>query len=90
MKDPKDLSTSDLLLPPKLGRPRSGNALSNSQKQKAYRQRAKDSGKRHLLLDSFESGLIESMLSRHIVEIGPDDSMWPTYVEIRRKVQQLL
>jgi len=44
MKDVKDLRTADLSLPPKLGRPVSGNALSNSQKQKAYRQRKREQG----------------------------------------------
>lgn len=44
MKDVKDLRTADLLLPPKLGRPTSGNALTNAQKQKAYRARKQAQG----------------------------------------------
>lgn len=37
----KQLQIADLELPPKRGRPSSGNALSNAEKQKAYRLRLK-------------------------------------------------
>lgn len=37
----KQLQIADLELPPKRGRPPSGNALSNAEKQKAYRLRLK-------------------------------------------------
>lgn len=37
----KQLSIADLDLPPKRGRPKTGNALSNADKQKAYRLRQK-------------------------------------------------
>lgn len=38
----KQLQIADLDLPPKRGRPPSGNALSNAEKQRAYRLRLKD------------------------------------------------
>lgn len=66
MKDVKDLRTADLLLPPKLGRPISGNALSNAAKQKAYRDRK--NGKSILLTDD-ESSLIYAALN-HFAEFG--------------------
>lgn len=41
MKDPNDSATIDALEAPRRGRPSSGNALSNAEKQRAYRERVK-------------------------------------------------
>lgn len=41
MKDPNDTSTIDALETPRRGRPKSGNALSNAEKQRLYRERVK-------------------------------------------------
>jgi len=62
MKDAKDLRAADLALPPKLGRPVSGNALSNSQKQKAYRLRKRVQGSVSVVLTIDELCLISSAL----------------------------
>jgi len=86
----KQLSIADLDLPPKRGRPKSGNALSNAEKQKLYRERAKLRGVGQVLLDPFEAGLIESMISSHIVQLAVGDPMIDTYARIRRKVQRLM
>lgn len=86
----KQLSIADLELPAKRGRPKSGNALSNSEKQKLYRERAKQAGKKHLLVEPFEAALIESMLSHHIVELPESNPLRDAYIVIRRKVQQLM
>lgn len=86
----KQLSIADLDLPPKRGRPKSGNALSNAQKQKLYRERAKQAGKGHVLLEPFEASLLETLISHHILGLHPDDAMVETYAEIRRKIQRLM
>jgi hypothetical protein len=86
----KQLSIADLDLPPKRGRPKSGNALSNRDKQKLYRERAKQLGKKHLLIEPFEAALMESMISHHIVALGDSDPAREVYVQIRRKFQQLM
>ncbi|MNZ27769.1 hypothetical protein D3C78_449910 [compost metagenome] len=41
MKDPNDILTIDALEAPRRGRPKSGNALSNAEKQRRYRERLK-------------------------------------------------
>ena len=64
MKDLKDLQTADLALPPKLGRPRSGNALSNSEKQKAYRNRNKAVGKKPLLFTRSELWMLHALCAQ--------------------------
>lgn len=89
----KQLSIADLDLPPKRGRPKSGNALSNKQKQKLYRERAKQAGKKYLLLEPFEAAFIEAMVSHHIVDLmvaASDDPMIEKYRQIRKKIQQLM
>jgi len=86
----KQLQLADLELPPKRGRPKSGNALSNAQKQKLYRERAKQAGKGHVLLEPFEAALLESMISNHIVALDSSDPMTDTYRVIRRKIQRLM
>lgn len=44
MKDPNDSATIDALDAPRRGRPKSGNALSNAEKQRRYRERKKAAG----------------------------------------------
>lgn len=86
----KQLTLSDLDLPRPRGRPKTGNALSSAAKQKLYRDRIKQAGKKTVLLDPLEAGLIESILSHHIVDLDEQDPSREIYVEIRRKVQQLM
>jgi hypothetical protein len=59
----KQLSISDLDLPPKRGRPKSGNALSNSEKQKAYRQRTKATGATAVTLSHLDLCLIGGLIT---------------------------
>jgi hypothetical protein len=66
MKDLKDLRTADLLLPPKLGRPISGNALTNAQKQKAYRERKQAQGSVTVLLTMCELTAIVGRLNAFV------------------------
>lgn len=82
----KQLSIADLDLPPKRGRPKSGNALSNSQKQKLYRQRVKERGARAVLLEPFEVALLDTLVLHHMATLEPDDGMRETYKAIWTKL----
>jgi hypothetical protein len=57
----KQLRIADLDLPAKRGRPKSGNALSNAQKQKIYRERSKQAGKKPVLLTKEESEMLYAL-----------------------------
>lgn len=63
----KQLQLADLELPAKRGRPKSGNALSNADKQRDYRNRKKASGAVHMTLGHEElcilSGFLHAVIS---------------------------
>lgn len=63
----KQLSIADMDLPPKRGRPKSGNALSNADKQREYRKRQKASGAVQMTLAHEDlcilSGLLLAVIS---------------------------
>jgi len=58
----KQLQIADLDLPPKRGRPKSGNALSNAEKQREYRNRLKASGSALVTLNHEELSIIAGLL----------------------------
>jgi hypothetical protein len=58
----KQLQISDLELPAKRGRPKSGNALPNSEKQRRYRERQKASGVAAVALNHEELCIIQGLL----------------------------
>lgn len=68
MKDPKDTATIDALETPQRGRPKSGNALSNAEKQRAYRERKKSEKSSTVVLTLHELKLcgvaLQSMIER--------------------------
>jgi hypothetical protein len=59
----KQLQIADLELPPKRGRPKSGNALPNSEKQRRYRERQKASGVSAVSLNHEELCIIQGLLT---------------------------
>ncbi len=86
----KQLSIADLELPAKRGRPKSGNALSNSEKQKQYRERLKDRGSKNVLFEPFEATLIDSLLIERLNSLSDSDPMRSTYVKIGLKLGALI
>lgn len=58
----KQLSLADLALPPKRGRPKSGNALSNADKQREYRRRLKAAGSVHSTFTHEELAILAGLL----------------------------
>lgn len=58
----KQLQIADLELPAKRGRPKSGNALSNAEKQREYRNRRKAAGASVVTLDHEELSIICGVL----------------------------
>jgi len=82
----KQLSLADLDLPRKRGRPSTGKALSPAQKQKVYRDRLKQSGKKSVLLDADECRLIRLLITEFAFTPGfvCDHE---TYLKIRDKLE---
>lgn len=71
MKDPHDQGTPDLLpLPKTRGRPKTGNALSNAEKQRAYRQRLKaKKQQRAEYLEQFQDSFVVRLSPHELVNI---------------------
>lgn len=86
----KQLSLADLDLPRKRGRPSTGKALTPAQKQKIYRDRLRQAGKKTLLLEPLELWLLESILSDLIASITEADPSRDHCIQVHRKLQQLL
>lgn len=85
----KQLTISDLDLPPKRGRPKSSNPLSNAAKQKAYRERAKKAGKAHILLTKDESDMLYALFD-YVARDYPNVAAGETFLALQVKIKKLL
>ncbi|MNZ29797.1 hypothetical protein D3C78_470510 [compost metagenome] len=86
MKDSNDTATIDALEAPRRGRPKTGNALSNAEKQKAYRARLAAEKVSHVQLDLYELASCVASLGFLIREHG--ESANPAMIALRDRLSE--
>lgn len=88
MKDQNDTQTIDALDAPRRGRPKSSNALSNAEKQRAYRERNKDL--RSLKLTKSEASELLRALNNYRLSITFDLDRCNALVPLENRLLKIL